>query len=297
MSRSRATGFGATRPETTARADLLRDLDVEQRRLEVRGVTTSLLEGGRGRPLILLHGGIQAGGSVWWRVLPHLLPAHRIVVPDLPGLGESESRPGGLDPTWVVGWLEELIASTFEEPPTLIAHSAPAAFAARVAVRSSDRLRGLVLVDSAGLARKRPPLGILASAIRSVARPSERSFDRFMRKVMCDLDHVRGQSGAHWADFAAYTLERARIPAAKRAMRSVVNGGLQAIPEADLREITTPVALIWGQHDRLLPLQIAEGAAATFGWPLHVIADAGHLPHVEQPREFIDSLKAAIGDA
>jgi pimeloyl-ACP methyl ester carboxylesterase len=34
-------------------------------------------------------------------------------------------------------------------------------------------------------------------------------------------------------------------------------------------------------------------ASATLGWSLHVIDNAGHLPHVEQPDVFLDALGAA----
>ncbi|MPZ92944.1 MAG: alpha/beta fold hydrolase [Actinobacteria bacterium] len=297
MGNSMGTRIGDTDWETTGRGELLRDLPVEEQRLDVCGVTTSLLKGGRGRPLILLHGGIQAGGLVWWRVIPRLVSTHRVVVPDLPGLGESESAPGPLEPDWVADWLEELIRATCEEPPTLVAHSAPGAFATRFAIQQRDRLRRLVLVDSGGLARTRPPLDVLAAAIRSVARPSDRNFDRFMRKVMYDLDRVREQEGDRWMHFARYALERGTLRSSKKAMRSVVKGGLQAIPGTELRKVRTPVALIWGRHDRLLPLRIAESIVPAVGWPLHVIDDAGHLPHVEQPDDFIDTLQAVIGAA
>lgn len=286
-----------TGSETAARDRLLKDFLVEERRLDVCGVPASLLDGGRGRPLILLHGGIQAGGLVWWRVLPRLASTHRVVVPDLPGLGESESSVGPLEPDWAADWLEELIQLTCEEPPTLVAHSAPAAFAVRFAIGRSDQLHRLVLVDSGGLERTRPPLGVLVAALRSVTRPSDRNFDRFMGKVMHDFGGVREQDSDRWLAFSRYVLERATLPKAKKTMRSVVKSGFASDPESELRKITAPVALIWGRHDPLLPLQIAERTASAVGWPLHVIENAGHLPHVEQPDDFIDSLQAVIGEA
>jgi pimeloyl-ACP methyl ester carboxylesterase len=57
-----------------------------------------------------------------------------------------------------------------------------------------------------------------------------------------------------------------------------------------------PTALLWGSHDRLLPLPIAQAASATLGWSLHVVDDAGHLPHVEQPNAFLNALAAAAAE-
>jgi pimeloyl-ACP methyl ester carboxylesterase len=77
---------------------------------------------------------------------------------------------------------------------------------------------------------------------------------------------------------------------------AVARGGTRAIPLEQLRGIAVPTALLWGSRDRLLPLPIAQAASATLGWPLQVIDDAGHLPHVEQPTAFLDALVAATAE-
>jgi pimeloyl-ACP methyl ester carboxylesterase len=76
----------------------------------------------------------------------------------------------------------------------------------------------------------------------------------------------------------------------------VARGGTRAIPLEQLRGIAVPTALLWGSRDRLLPLPIAQAASSTLGWPLQVIDDAGHLPHVEQPNAFLDALVAATAE-
>ena len=82
--------------EHKARARLLRGLAVEERRIEVNGIGTTVLEGGDGPPLLLLHGGIECGGIYWAPVISRLAQDHRLIVPDAPGLGESEPPAG----TW-----------------------------------------------------------------------------------------------------------------------------------------------------------------------------------------------------
>lgn len=277
---------------TTVRERLLDGLPLQQRHRELDGIATSVLEGGDGPPLVLLHGGIQAGGVIWWRVLPHLTRTHWVVVPDLPGLGESEPADR-LDTSTLAAWLEALIQATCQEPPILVAHSAPGALAARFAVEHGARLRRLVLVDTAGLAPFRPSPGMLVALGRSVLRPTIASFQGLMGRVMHDLDRVRQQEGEQWQALAGYAVSRATRPSAKRAMRQVARGGTRAISHLELSRIAIPTALLWGSRDRLLPLPIAQTASATLGWPLHVIDDAGHLPHVEQPNAFLDALAAA----
>ena len=72
------------------RARLLAGLPVTERRVQLAGVSTAVLEGGSGPPVVLLHGGIESGGVYWAPVISRLAQSNRIVVPDLPGLGESE---------------------------------------------------------------------------------------------------------------------------------------------------------------------------------------------------------------
>ena len=278
--------------EKTARDQLVQALPLTERQREIDGITTSVLEGGDGPPLVLLHGGIQAGGVIWWRVLPRLARTHRVVVPDLPGLGESEPA-ARLDARTVAGWLDGLIELSCGEQPILVAHSTPGALAARFAVEHGDRLRRLVLVDAAGLAPFRPSPGLLVALLRSVLRPTIGSFEGLMGRVMHDLDRVRQQEGERWEALASYAVSRAARPSAKQAMRQVARNGTRAIPDAELRRIAVPTTLLWGSRDRLLPLRTAQAASATLGWSLHVIDDAGHLPHVEQPDAFLDALAAA----
>jgi 2-hydroxymuconate-semialdehyde hydrolase len=279
----------------TVREQLLDGLPLNQRHRELAGITTSVLEGGDGPPLVLLHGGIQAGGIIWWRVLPHLVSTHRVVVPDLPGLGES-APAARLDARTVAGWLDSLIEVSCDEPPILVAHSTPGALAARFAVQHGPRLRRLVLVSAAGLAPFRPSPRLLVTLLRSVLRPSIGSFEGLMGRVMHDLDRVRQQEDERWEALASYTISRATRPSAKRAMRQVARSGTRTIPRDQLRGIAVPTALLWGSHDRLLPLPIAQAASATLGWSLQVIDDAGHLPHVEQPNAFLDALAAATAE-
>ncbi|HLM32104.1 MAG TPA: alpha/beta fold hydrolase, partial [Solirubrobacterales bacterium] len=72
--------------KATARDRMLAGLPVTERRLDVAGIETAVLEGGVGPPLILLHGAIECGGAYWAPVIPALAGRHRVIVPDVPGL-------------------------------------------------------------------------------------------------------------------------------------------------------------------------------------------------------------------
>ena|SRR5215210_7797543 len=69
-----------------ARQRLLAGLPVTERRLQLAGVSSAVLDGADGPPIVLLQGEFAA---VWMRVIPELVTTHRVIAPDLPGLGAS----------------------------------------------------------------------------------------------------------------------------------------------------------------------------------------------------------------
>jgi pimeloyl-ACP methyl ester carboxylesterase len=159
------------------RGRLLTGLPVTDRRLEVAGVSTAMLEGGDGPPLVLLPAPGEFA-AVWIRVIPDLVASHHVIAPDLPGSGASEMPDGRPVLDTVLRWLGELVSETCATPPVLVGHTAGGALAARFAVDHSDWLDRLVLVDSYGLARFRPAPKMALSFIRATVRPTERSVDR-----------------------------------------------------------------------------------------------------------------------
>src|SRR5688572_33174009 len=77
-------------PGGQARRQLLAGLPVTERRLQLAGISTAVLEGGEGPPVVLLHGPM-ANATHWMRVIPGLAATHRVIVPDL----RSEERRVG----------------------------------------------------------------------------------------------------------------------------------------------------------------------------------------------------------
>lgn len=284
------------RLRVSARAELLAGLPVTERRLDLAGLSTAVLEGGDGPPLVLLHGPGEFGAK-WLRVIPDLVTTHRVVAPDLPGHGASAGADDSLDAERVLAWLGELIEQTCPSPPALVGHTLGGAIAARFAIQHGHRLDRLVLVDSLGLAPFRPAPRFALAMAHYMVRPSEHTYDRFMRQCSVDLDGLREQMGERWEPFETYSLNRARAPSAKAVGRLMRQLGLPQIPPEDLARITVPTTLIWGRHDRANRLQIAEAASARYGWPLHVIEDCADDPARDQPEAFLAALRAALETA
>jgi pimeloyl-ACP methyl ester carboxylesterase len=295
MSRQRIMEDGSRRASgEDARRRLLAGAPVTERRLDLAGVSTAVLEGGDGPPVVLLHG--QGGWSgMWLPVVADLVTTHRVVAPDLPGLGASEVPDGPPDAARVLAWLDALIQRTCPAPPALVGVSLGASIAARFAIAHPDRLSRLVLVGAGSLARFRPAPGVALALIRFVARPNERTQRGFLRQIAVDPGRVRALMGARWEASQAYLLDLARTPSVRAANRRLLRElGTKAIPPHELARIAAPTSLIWGRHDRVMRLRIAEAASARYGWPLHVIEDAGHFS-IEQPEAFRAALRVALG--
>src|SRR5215210_1880302 len=244
---------------------LLADLPVSEHRLDVDGIETAVLEGGDGAPLVLLHG-VGSFAPEWARVIPQLARRHRIIAPDLPGLGESAKHVGRLDAGAAVAWLQTLIAQTCAEAPTVVGHSVGGALAAHLAIQHRSSVRGLVLVDCSSLGRFRPAPALVVALVRYGARPSPAGRDRFLRQVLADPERARTEWGDRWAALEAYDIDQAKRPDVDAANREWVRRiGARRIAPDQLRRIGVAVVLIWGRADKLMRFRIAEKASEQFG--------------------------------
>lgn len=289
MSRHQGTRTRDQRSVTgdDVRARLLAGIPAAERRLELAGVSTAVLDAGEGPPVVALHGQGEFA-ALWTRVIPRLATTHRILVPDLPGHGASEAREGVLDADRVLAWLGELIAATCPSPPTLVGHVLGGAIAARFAIYHPEDISRLVLVDAFGLGPFRPAPRFALAMVGFLARPTEDSMGRMLGQCVLDVDDVQDQMGEDWELIAAYGLDAARTPSKKAATRALMKAfGVSAIPDSELARIDVPTTLIWGRHDQLARLAVAEAASARNGWPLHVLDDSASDPIVEQPDEFV----------
>jgi pimeloyl-ACP methyl ester carboxylesterase len=272
---------------------LLAGVPVTDRALPLAGVSTAVLTGGAGPPLVLLHSSGEFA-ALWTRVIPDLVRTHRVVVPDLPGHGGSQVTEGRLDADRVLGWLGELIERTCPAPPTLVGHGLGGAIAARFAIERGDRLARLVLVDAMGLAEFAPEPSFGLALHRFLEEPSEHTRDGLFQQCFVDLDGLRERMSDRWEPLAAYALDRAGSPGQQAALEVLMpHFGVPAIPSADLARIAVQTSLIWGRHDLQVPLHVAETASARHGWPLHVIDNAGDDPALERPEAFLQALRAA----
>jgi pimeloyl-ACP methyl ester carboxylesterase len=278
-----------------ARARLLATMPVTERRLDLAGVATSVLEGGNGPPLVLLHGPSNYAAS-WFQIVPQLARSHRIVAPDLPGHGNSIVPGGAIEADRVLAWLGALIDETCSGPPSLVAQLVGGAIAARYTARHNEQVSRLVLVDTFGLSPFRPAPEFGRALAGFLTGPDEETHDGLWQYCAFDLDRLRERMGESWHLYKAYNLDRARTTSLHDTQQSLMEQfGIPAIPPTELAGIAVPTTLIWGRHDLATPLSVAEAAGRRYGWPLRVIEDAADDPPIEQPDAFLKAIDSALG--
>lgn len=291
----RQESSGGPLPGGAARQRLLAELPVTERRLLLAGISTAVLEGGDGPPVVLLHGPM-GNATHWMGIIPGLVATHRVIVPDLPGHGTSEvTGEGRIDSARVMEWLDGLIEQSCKTPPALVGQLLGGAIAGRYASEQGHRLCRLVLVDTFGLRPFQPAPEFGLALSNFLAQPTERTHTDLWHHCAFNLDALRQRMGERWQPFEAYNLDRARTPSVQAAVAALMEHfGVPAISSSDLARITVPTTLIWGCHDRATPLAVAEEASARFGWPLHAIENCNDDPPIEQPDALLRTLRIAL---
>jgi pyruvate dehydrogenase E2 component (dihydrolipoamide acetyltransferase) len=209
-----------------------------------------------------------------------LAEGRRVIALDLPGHGGSAKEVGAGDGESLTDAVEGALDALGIGRGHLVGHSMGGAVAALLALRRPDLVSSLTLIASAGLgpeingsfidgfvrmARRREAVEILGLLVHDPALLSRTMVEDVLRYKRLD-----GVSAA-----------LARIAEAWFA------GGRQLLDLTDrIATLAMPVQLIWGRVTH------AEGLASRF--PVHIIEQAGHLPHMEKAAEVNRLIKRFI---
>jgi len=226
---------------------------------------------GKGDVFVLLHGANDQAGT-WFAVAPKLAKTHRVLAVDLPGHGESGPHDGPLPLSMMVERLHAVLEREGAKRVTLVGNSMGGWVAMLYALKYPEQVERLVLEDASGMMW---PLSVpLVAANREDAI-----------KI---LHAVHGPK----AETPEWAIEALLEPHAGDLMKRVIAGGvLDFLVDNKLASLKTPVTLIWGRDDGLLPLAYAEALQKKIaGSTLFVIDGAAHMPHRQQPERFLECL-------
>lgn len=94
---------------------------VTRERIRLNGTTIHCAVAGSGEPVVLLHGWPQTWYA-WRKVIPLLASKYTVIVPDMPGFGDSAHPASGYDKKTIASTLRELIKSLGHERIRLVGH-------------------------------------------------------------------------------------------------------------------------------------------------------------------------------
>jgi pimeloyl-ACP methyl ester carboxylesterase len=246
------------------------------RTISVAGASLELEERGDGRPLLFLHPGEGLEPRREW--LDLLARRYRVIAPVHPGWGNS-AVPGWLSTVDDLAYLYLDLAATLQlEDAVLVGACFGGWIAAEMAVRNARRFAKLVLVD---------PLGIKVGGVtdRDIADMHAIPREEYMRLAWANpAEGERDLTALPETELAA--IARGREAFALFGWKPYMHN-----PRLKrwLHRIDVPTLLLWGERDGIVSTSYGEAWRAEIpSARMEVVANAGHFPHWEQPREFAE---------
>jgi pimeloyl-ACP methyl ester carboxylesterase len=280
-------------PEWLLRAEYARQAlvaGVERREAAVGDHTWVWFERGAGPPLVLVHG-FSGSKENWLPMVAELPWRHRIIIPDLPGWGEStrlDDADYGIDAQ--AGRLAAFIESLDLRGVDLVGHSMGGAIVGLVAARHPERLATLTLMNTAGVTFEPNEF---ARRILAGELPFNVEDRTGWARLVDDLFVVKPFVPARLAD-VLIARNRKSHDFHRRVMARLA-GDEQPILERNLPAITMPTLVIWCDRDRVLDVSVVDTLVR--GLPLaelEILRGCGHMPMMEFPAETAARLEAFI---
>lgn len=256
-----------------------REPEVRTTRFEGGGLVWRVT--GEGPTLVLLHGG-AGSWTHWLRNIDHLSNHFRLLVPDMPGFGESDVAvpPHDVDAiaAAILEGIDDLAGASARL--SLVGFSFGGLIAGRVAVRMGERVRRLVLVGPSGLGLM-SSMSLQLRSWRGLASADERD-DCHRHNLRMLMFASETEVDAAVVRVQAQNAERARLDSRPISRRPILRETL-----AGLR---TPLAAIWGAEDAIVQADLQRRIEMLRGFdpscPIEIVAKAGHWVAYERPAEF-----------
>ncbi len=278
------------------------DRAMEQRELTIHGRRLTYRLAGKG-PLVLLIHGMAGSATTWKQVMPALSEHFTVLAPDLLGHGESDKVKGDYSLGSMASTLRDLIVALGYKRATVVGQSYGGGIAMQLAYQYPERCERLVLVDAGGLGKEVNPLlkmltlpGSEAVLLVACAPPVRHVVETIGRiafgKKLADATVIPEL----WRSYSSLgTMEGRR--AFLRTLRAVIDPRGQSISATEKLYMAAgiPTLIIWGEDDRIIPVEHARAAhAAIPGSWLEIIEGVGHYPHCEAPERFVEALTEFI---
>ena len=268
------------------------------RELSLHGHRIAYRTAGSGPVLVLIHG-IAGSSATWDEVVPALADRYCVVAPDLLGHGESAKPRGDYSLGGYASGVRDLLGALGYERASVVGHSLGGGVAMQFAYQFPERCERLVLVSSGGLGPEVHPILraaalpgaewvlplLCAAGVRDAVEGAARFLARVGLRAAPDLEEM-------WRGFCSLADADARL-AFVHTLRTIIDVSGQRVSAADRLYLAAevPVLLVWGEQDPMIPVAHARMAHKVIpGSRLAIFPAAGHFPHRDEPRRFVEVL-------
>src|SRR5258708_1874824 len=118
-----------------------------ERFADVNGVKLHYFIGGKGSPVVLLHGYAETS-HMWFPIMPLLTKNHTVIVPDLRGAGDSSKPESGFDKKNMAVDIHSLVVSLGFKRAEVVGHDIGLMVAYAYASQFPQETERLVLMDA-----------------------------------------------------------------------------------------------------------------------------------------------------
>lgn len=236
---------------------------------------------GEGAPLVLLHGGYGTWAH-WVRAVPRLSRRYRLLVPDMPGFGESDEPPRPHSAEGIAAGLaagvEEFLGP--DAPLQVAGFSFGGVIAGHLAAQLGARVRVLVLVAPGGLGAQRGEMPDLIPRMPKMSAAEIEAAHRRNLEILMLADPASVDALALHIQQRNTTLHR---------VKSRPISATDTLAQA-LRRVPARKAAIWGEKDATVGAYLAQRQDILHGidpsTEFRVMPGIGHWVMYEAPEEF-----------
>ena len=251
--------------------------------VEADGCKVEVMRGGKGSPVVFLHG--AGGAGMWFPFMDRIAADHEVIVPSHPGYDKSDT------PDWLdnVGDIAFFYLDLFEKMGLsdihLVGNSMGGWIAAEIAVRDASRLKTLTLVSAAGIHVKGVQKGDLF-----LWTPEQRIRALFHDQKLAD----QMLSVPPTPEMIDTQLKNSFTTAKLAWSPRFYNRDLHKW----LHRIKVPTLIVWGDDDKIFPAPYAKAYGELIpGAKVEVLKDCGHVPQVEKLDAFLPLFAKHINGA
>ncbi len=247
---------------------------------------------GNGADTIVMIHGFPLTRAIWDEQSAALAATHRVVRPDLRGMGRSSVPPGPYLMETLAGDVAAILDTIGEDRATIVGHSLGGYVALAFARMYAERVKRLALVCS----RLTADDSARATWRNELAHRAEET-----QKNTEILDAMLPALFASGRPANDALIARVRVIAERndpRGLAAMLRGMALREPADDIAPaLEMPVLVLAGGADAVVPLAEAEAVARAFPNGRLVVANAsGHLPMLEEPDVVTAALARFTGE-